>query len=123
MTVLAKVAGSDPSGVVVQVPIGATGRASLGERETVQRIAIQRDGIQRLDLRQLAKSRTYLAAAGSGAAIIAFVVAFSCGSGSGGQTSEPVYKVQSWRTRFLCHVSQPIDRPQDPSSTTRASDS
>jgi hypothetical protein len=84
MTVEAKVVGSDPSAVGVEVPIGAAGRSPFGERDLVQRIAIQRDGIERLEFRQLDKSRTYIAGAGFGVALVFFVVAAFSGSGSGG---------------------------------------
>lgn len=84
MTVEAKVVGSDPSAVEVQVPIGAAGRSSFPQREWVQRIGIQRDGIERLDYRQLDKSRTYVAGAGFGVALVFFVVAAFSGTGSGG---------------------------------------
>ena len=96
MTVQAKVVGSDPSAVEVEVPIGAAARSSLGEAEWVQRIAIQRDGIERLDYRQLDRSRSYIAGAGLGVALVFFVVASFSGSSTGsGLPSEGAPKGQN----------------------------
>ena len=83
MTVEAKVVGSDPSAVGVEIPIRAAGRSPFGARDLVQRITIQRDGIERLGYRQLNKFQTYISGAGLGVALVFFVVGAFSGSSTG----------------------------------------
>lgn len=85
-TVEGRVVTSDEDGIEIRVPVRDPSRGGFRERDIFQQVQIRTAEIQRIDLRQIDRGWTGIAAAGGLAALVALIVS-GFGGWVGGDTA------------------------------------